>query len=263
MKVYFIGAGPGDPDLITVKPKRLIEKAEIIIHAGSLVNREILEWAKKDIPKHDSAGMNLAEVTDIYRSNRHKSGSIARLQSGDPAIYGAIQEQMDFCRNHDISFEVIPGVSSFSAAAAVLEQELTLPGISQTVILSRISGRTKTPKTEDLGSLAQHKTSFVIFLSIQRIEEVVEKLKTGYPAETPVAVVYRASWPDQKILRGTLMDIAEQVRNEGITRQALVFVGATLAAHADFSIYETSRLYNSHYSHGFRRAKVQLEKEEQ
>ncbi len=262
MKVYFIGAGPGDPDLITVKAKRLIEKADIVIYAGSLVNREILEWAKKNIPKYDSAGMNLAEVTDIYRSNRHEPGSIARLQSGDPAIYGAIQEQMDFCRKHDISFEVIPGVSSFSAAAAVLEQELTLPGVSQTVILSRISGRTKTPKIEDLASLAQHGASFVIFLSIQRIEKVVEKLKTGYPAETPVAVVYRASWPNQKILRGTLMDIAEQVRNEGITRQALVFVGRILAAHADSSIYEASRLYASHYSHGFRRAEAQMEKEE-
>ena len=255
MKVFFVGAGPGDPELITAKGKKLIDRADIIIYAGSLVNPALLpgEGDTGSGPEiYDSSSMDLEEVTGVYEANKDSDGTIVRLHTGDPAIYGAIQEQIDFCRSREIPFEVVPGVSSFSAAAAVLEQELTLPGVSQSVILSRISGRTKTPPPEDIGSLASHRASMVLFLSAGKLAETVEKLKQGYPPETPAAVVYRASWPDQKIVRGTLSTIEEKTREAGITRQALIVVGSVLGATHH---YEKSKLYDPGFTHGYRKAR--------
>ena len=280
MKVFFVGAGPGDPELITVKGKKFIDRADIIVYAGSLVNPALLpgEGDTGSGPEiYDSSSMDLEEVTAIYSANRGRKGTIVRLHTGDPAIYGAIQEQIDFCRSREIPFEVVPGVSSFSAAAAVLEQELTLPGVSQSVILSRISGRTKTPPPEDIGSLASHRASMVLFLSAGKLAETVEKLKQGYSPETPAAVVYRASWPDQKIVRGTLSTIEEKTREAGITRQALIVVGSVLGAVQNFAAhkgapredtphldaqhsgathhYEKSKLYDPGFTHGYRKAR--------
>ena len=210
MKVYFIGAGPGDPKLLTVKGKNIIEQADIVIYAGSLVNPQVLSYAPAGIPTYNSAGMDLKEVTDIYRREKKREGTIARLHTGDPSLYGAIQEQIDFCRREEIAIEVIPGVSSFFAAAAALRQEFTLPGISQSLVLTRMAGRTPVPDTENIESWARHHASMAVFLSAGNMETLVQRLLTGYSAETPAAVVYRASWPDQKIVTGTLENIAEK-----------------------------------------------------
>lgn len=247
MKVYFVGAGPGDPDLITVKGRALLEKADTVIYAGSLVAPEILGYCRKEAHLLDSAGMSLDEVVRVYREAKGREGILVRLHTGDPAVYGAIQEQMDWLREAEIPFEVVPGVSSFQASAAALERQLTLPGVSQTVILTRISGRTKTPEAEDLALLARSQSTMVLFLSADRAAEVQEKLLPVYGGETPIAVVYRASWPDQKILRGCLADLGRLMAEAGISRQALIFVGEVLAGE-----YEKSRLYDAAFSHGFR-----------
>lgn len=249
--VYFIGAGPGDPELLTLKAKKIIEKADIIIYAGSLVNKEVLKFAKSGAKIYNSAKMNLEQITKIFKNAQSANKTIVRLHTGDPSIYGAIQEQMDFCDKVGLEYSVVPGVSSFCAAAASLKQELTLPDVSQTVILTRISGRTKVPKKEDLGKLAKIKATLVIFLSMDKIEEIVKKLLSGYNRNTPVVVVYRASWPDEKIISGTLFDIASKVKKAGIKKQALIFVGEVLAK----SGFKKSCLYNKTFSHGFRNAR--------
>jgi len=254
MKVYFVGAGPGDPELITCKGKRLITEADIVIYAGSLVNPKLLLHAGKETETHDSSGMNLREVTEIYERNKSLPGSIVRLHTGDPSVYGAIQEQIDFLKSREISFEVVPGVSAVFAAAASLNQEFTLPSISQTLILSRIAGRTPVPDGEEVESLAKHRASMALFLSVSKMDDVVEKLLEGYPAATPAAVVYRASWPDEQIITGTLEDISEKVHNSGITRQALILVGEALRAMEETGFYEASKLYDPGFSHGFRKA---------
>ncbi|RKX77750.1 MAG: precorrin-4 C(11)-methyltransferase [Spirochaetes bacterium] len=250
MKVVFIGAGPGDPDLITVKGSKIIRTADIIIYAGSLVNPQLLEGKRKETPVYNSAEMNLDQIKAIYLDNRERPGIIARLHSGDPSLFGAIQEQIDLCIEENIGYEIIPGVSSFSAGAAVLKQELTLPGVSQTVILTRISGRTKTPQSESLEKLAQHRCTMVIFLSAAYIEDVVRKLGIFYPKDTPVAVVYRAGWPEEKILKSSLDKIAELVKQHKIKRQALIYVGRVLS-----SDYELSKLYSWEFTHGFRKGR--------
>lgn len=247
MKVYFIGAGPGDPELITVKGLRILKDADIIIYTGSLVSPDLLGECRKDAVIHDSATMNLEEVSTIYFEMKEKEGIILRLHTGDPSVYGAIQEQMDLLRKWDIPFEVVPGVSSFQAASAALQQQLTLPGVSQTVILSRISGRTKTPESEELSLLARSKSTMVLFLSVDQAEKVQEKLLPEYGVDTPVAVVYRASWPDEKIFRGTLGNLTSMVSGSGITRQALIFIGNVLDSE-----YEKSKLYDAAFTHGFR-----------
>lgn len=248
--VYFIGAGPGDPELLTLKAKKIIEKSDVIIYAGSLVNRKILKFAKSNAKIYDSAKMNLEQITKIIKETQTANKTVARLHTGDPSIYGAIQEQMDFCRKQGIGYDVIPGVSSFCASAASLKQELTLPGISQTVILTRISGRAKVPKKEDLERLAKIRATLIIFLSVDRIAEIVNKLFSGYSKDTPAAVVYRASWPDEKIISGTLSNIAVKVKKAGIKKQALIFVGEVLGK-TDF---KKSSLYNKTFFHGFRKS---------
>ena len=248
LKVYFIGAGPGDPELLTLKAVRIIRKADIVIYAGSLVNKDILKFARKAAVRYDSAKMTLEEVLGIIEKEKYNKKIITRLHTGDPSIYGAIQEQMDWCEKEGIAYEVIPGVSSFQAAAASLRQEWTLPGVSQTVILTRLSGRTKVPPKEDLEKLAKIRATLVIFLSVQDISRVVKKLKRGYAQDTPVAVVERVSWPDERKVCGTLENIAQKVRQSGIKRQALIIVGEVLRKKG----YQPSRLYAKDFAHGFR-----------
>lgn len=256
MRVVFIGAGPGDPELLTIKGKKIIEEADIIIYAGSLVNPKILSCARPGIPTHNSAGMDLEDVTNIYRREKDRRGIIARLHTGDPSLYGAIQEQIDFCRTEGIPTEVIPGVSSFFAAAASLQQEFTLPGISQSLVLTRMAGRTPVPESEEIAEFSRHRSSMAIFLSVGNIKELVQRLLTGYSAETPAAVVYRASWPDEKIVTGTLTDIAEKTEAAGISRQALVLVGEVLRSREEDGFYKKSKLYDPDFTHGYRQGKA-------
>lgn len=249
-KVYFIGAGPGDPELITVKGQRLIAEADVIIYAGSLVNPEILKYGRKDAEVYNSATMNLDEVLDVEIRAVRAGKTVARVHTGDPAIYGAIQEQMDGLRAAGIEdFEVIPGVSSFLASAAALKQEYTLPNVSQTIIITRMEGRTPMPPKEKLVSLAQHQATMCIFLSVQAIDQVMKQLTDGgYAPDTPVAIVVRATWPDQKILRGTIATIADIIHEAGVTRQAMIIVGRVLDSE-----YDLSKLYDSKFTTLFRK----------
>lgn len=251
MQVYIVGAGAGDPELITVKGQKLLQKADVIIYAGSLVNPALLGFAKEGAEIHDSASMTLPEVIETIEKAVAKDLMVVRLHTGDPSIYGAIQEQMDALKKKGIDFEVVPGVSSFLATAAALKQEYTLPGISQTVIITRNEGRTPVPEREKLRSLAAHHATMCIFLSIAMIEEVAaELIAGGYEESTPIAIVQRATWPEQKILRGTLATIAKQVKEDEIDRTAMIVVGDCLDTK-----YDLSKLYAPGFSHMFRDAK--------
>ena len=248
MQVFIVGAGPGDPELITVKGQRLLKEADVIIYAGSLVNPDVLKVAKEGAEIFNSATMTLPEVIDKITESVQKGKLVVRLHTGDPAIYGAIQEQMDELKKRNIEFEVVPGVSSFLATAAALKQEYTLPDISQTIIITRDEGRTPVPKEESLKSLAAHQATMCIFLSVHMIEDVVKELIAGgYDKTTPIAIVHKATWPDQKIIRATLETIAEKVGAENITRTAMIVVSRRL--DADYSL---SRLYAPEFSHMFR-----------
>jgi precorrin-4 C11-methyltransferase len=250
--VYFIGAGPGDPGLLTLKGKEIIERADVIVYAGSLVNRQILSFARKDARIIDSAPLTLQEITGEMVTAAKKGMTVARVHSGDPSVYGAIAEQMEVMQKENIPCEVIPGVASVFAAAASLKMEYTLPGITQTLILTRRTGRTLVPEKESLSSLAGHRASMAIFLSIGVIDETVRELmEGGYPKDTPAAVVHKASWPDEKRVEGTLETIAEKVKQEGITRQALILVGEAVGRHKG----EPSKLYAPDFTHGVRVAK--------
>lgn len=245
--VHFIGAGPGDPELLTVKGKRLIDEADIIIYAGSLVNKAVLKDAKKDAEIYNSASMTLEEVLEVMERGERQKRQVVRVHTGDPAIFGAHREQMDALEQKGIAYDVIPGVSSFLAAAAALKKEYTLPQVSQTVILTRMEGRTPMPEGEKLKDLAKHHATMIIFLSIGMIDELCSVLSEEYRKETPVAVVYKASWPEEKIVRGTLEDIAQKVKQAGIKKTALTVVGDFLGDD-----YELSRLYDKHFTHEFR-----------
>ena len=249
-QVYFIGAGPGDPDLITVKGRKILERADMIIYAGSLVPEAVIACRKKDCVVHNSAGMSLEEIIAAIGDGVSRGMTVARVHTGDPSIYGAVREQADLLDRLSISYEIVPGVSSFTAAAAALKKEFTMPGVSQTVICTRIEGRTPVPDRESLDSLASHRASMSIFLSAHLIGPVVEKLRTHYPAGTPAAVVQRATWEDQKIVTGTLADIEEKVKKERIESTALILVGDFLGVGP-----ETSKLYDKNFSHGFRRSR--------
>lgn len=248
--ISFVGAGPGNVDLITVKGRRLLEEADLVIYAGSLVSKEHLEFCKEGCQLFNSASMTLEEVIEIMEKSVGKGLKVVRLHTGDPSIYGAIREQMDRLDQKGISYEVVPGVSSFTAACASIKKELTLPDVSQTIILTRIQGRTPVPEEEDLEKLAAHKVSMAIFLSVQDIDRVVEKLVKGYKREdVPVAVVYKATWEDEHIILGSLGDIAEKVKNAGIDKTAQILVG-------DFidGAYTRSKLYDPTFTHEYRRA---------
>lgn len=247
--VYFIGAGPGDPDLLTIKGKKVIDRADVIIYAGSLVNKEILKDAKADAAIYNSAAMTLEEVLAVMQKAEADGLVTARVHTGDPSVFGAHREQMDALKQLGIPYEVIPGVSSFVAAAAALKKEYTLPGVSQTVILTRMEGRTAMPPKESIRDLARHNATMVIFLSVGMIDRLATELMQEYRPDTPAAVVYKASWENQKIVQGTLSDIARKVTDAGIKKTALIVVGDFLGDE-----YELSRLYDKTFSHEYRRA---------
>lgn len=252
--IYFVGAGPGAADLITLRGRKLLDEADVIIYAGSLVSKAHLDHIKKTCEVHNSATMTLEEVLEVMIPAHREGKLVVRLHTGDPSIYGAIGEQMRALDEEGISYQIVPGVSSFVAANAVVQREMTLPGVSQTVILTRIKGRTPVPEKEELRSLAKHRASMAIFLSVKHMDAVVEELLTAYDAKTPVAVVYKATWPEEKVLRGRLCDIAEKVKAEDITKTAQILVGDFLDGEFDRSI-----LYHEAHSTEYRQAKTKDE----
>ena len=246
--IHIVGAGPGDPELITIKGVNYLKQADVVIYAGSLVNPALLDYCKEGAEVHNSADMTLDEVVEVIKQAESKGQMTVRLHTGDPAIYGAIQEQMDAWDKLGFEYDVTPGVSSFLGAAAVLKQEYTLPNVSQTVIITRNEGRTPVPEREKLRSLAAHQSTMCIFLSITMLDEVVSELVAGgYPETTPIAIVQKATWPEQKIIRGRLNDIVEAVAGQNIDRTAMIVV-----SHCLDTDYELSRLYAPEFSHMFR-----------
>ena len=248
--IYFVGAGSGAPDLITVRGARLLSEADVIVYAGSLVNPALLEYKKDGCEVYNSAKMTLEEVIAVMAPAAKAGKTVVRLHTGDPCVYGAHREQMDELSRLGIDYDVIPGVSSFLATAAALKKEYTLPGVSQTVILTRMEGRTPMPPKEKLRDLAKHNSTMIIFLSVGMIEQLADTLKEEYREDTPVAVVYKASWEDQKIVIGNLTNIAQKVKEAGITKTALTVVGDFLGDE-----YELSKLYDKTFTHEFRQAK--------
>ncbi len=248
-KVIFIGAGPGDPELITVKGRKLLDSADVVIYAGSLVNPALLNGIKARI--FDSAHMDLDEIVAIMKKTAEDNRMLVRLHTGDTSFYSAISEQIERLRELDIPYEVVPGVSSAMAGAAILGQELTIPEISQTVIFTRMEGRTPVPASERLGSLAFHRATMAIFLSVGMIEKVRDELLQGYPENTPVVIIEKATWPDQKVIRGTLKEIVSLVTNAGIMKTALIYVGESLRA-SEKSMGKESKLYHKDFKHGYR-----------
>lgn len=251
--IHFVGAGPGDPELITVRGKRLLEEADLIVYAGSLVPESLLEWRKPNAAIVNSASLTLAETHKLLMDGYQQGQRVVRLHTGDPSLYGAIQEQMVLLDDEEVPYRVVPGVSAVFAAAAALRRQLTLPEISQTLILTRLAGRTPVPEQERLGSLASHKATLVIYLSVQQIEKVVSELKPSYGPDTPVVMAYRVGWPDELLLQTTLEQLAEDVKAAGISRQALIMVGDVFAAHSNKTL-KKSKLYDESFSHGFRKS---------
>lgn len=250
MKVYFVGAGPGDPELLTLKAQRLLKDCQVCIYAGSLVSPHVLALVPQGCERHDSSALDLEEISRLFDDAAKRSLSVVRLHSGDPSIYGAITEQMNELDRLGIDYEVVPGISSFQASAAALCAELTAPEISQTIILTRTSGRTPVPSEQEIGCLAQTHATLCIFLSIQKIDAIASTLSDYYGPDCPVAVVYRASWPDQRIIRGALSDIAQRVSEFDLTRTAMIIVGRALSRKVP-----PSKLYDSAFSHAHRSAR--------
>ena len=251
--ISIVGAGSGAADLITVRGARLLGQADVIVYAGSLVNPQLLSYAKEGCEIHNSAKMTLEEVVDVMAKAHFLGKNMVRLHTGDPSIYGAIREQMDALRQKNIPFEVVPGVSSFCGAAAALQAEYTLPGVSQTVIITRAAGRTPVPEKESIRSLAAHRATMAIFLSAGLLEQLEEDLvEGGYPPETPAAIVYKATWPDEKVCICQVSTLAETAQKEGINKTALILVGDFLGQQ-----YDRSLLYHPNFTTGFREGKKQ------
>ncbi|MFC3395133.1 cobalt-precorrin-4 methyltransferase [Brenneria rubrifaciens] len=249
-KVWFVGAGPGDRELITLRGYRLLQQADVVIYAGSLINTELLGYCRPDAVCHDSAGLTLAQITALMVNGVRAGKLVVRLQTGDLSLYGSIREQGEVLAEQGIGFVSVPGVSAFLGAAAQLGVEYTVPEVAQSLIITRIAGRTPMPPREQLEAFAAHQTSMAIFLSAQDIQGVVERLAAGgYPLSTPVAVVYKATWPESRTVRGTLADIAGQVQAAAIRKTALILVGAFLGEE-----YHYSRLYDAEFSHEYRQA---------
>lgn len=250
-KVYFVGCGPGDPDLITIKAKKLIQKADVMVYSGSLIPALILKLCKKG-KLYDAAKLVREEIFEILQKNSKENKIVVRLHDGDPTIYGAIKEQIDNLQKEGIESEIIPGVTSFLASAAALGIQLTLPGVTQTIIITRAEARTKVPEREKISELAKHNATMVFYLSVHLLSQIVKQaIDGGYSKSTPAAVVYRASWPDQKVIVGTLEDITKKVRAERIIKTAIVIIGDVIQP----SSYEYSRLYDKTFTHSFRKAK--------
>lgn len=248
--VTFIGAGPGAVDLITVRGKTLLETADIVIYAGSLVNPGLLDYTKKTCEIFNSAEMTLEQVIAVMERGEREQKSTVRLHTGDPSIYGAIREQMDKLIERGIEYTVVPGVSSFCGAAAALKAEYTLPDVSQTLILTRMEGRTPVPEREEISKLASHKSSMALFLSSSLLEELSRRLVAGgYEANTPAAIVYKATWPDEKIVRTCVGELYTAAKENNINKTALILVGDFLGSE-----YSRSKLYDPTFSHEFREA---------
>lgn len=251
MKVTIIGAGPGDPELITVKGLRIMQEADVVMYADSLVNEELVKQSNAQIIK--TAGMHLEEMVDLMVNFVQQGKKVARVHTGDPAVYGAIMEQIVLLKEKNIEVEIIPGVSSVFASAAALGAELTIPDLTQTVILTRAEGRTPVPEREKLKELAKHHCTIALFLSATLTKKVVnELLAAGWSSDTPVGVVYKATWPDQKIIRTTLQNLDEDMKKNGMRKQAMILAGWAL----DEKIHEKdyrSKLYDQEFTHGFRK----------
>jgi len=246
--VHFVGAGSGAADLITVRGARLLSQADVVIYAGSLVNPELLELCRPDCQIHDSARMTLEQVIGTIREAEAAGKTTVRLHTGDPSIYGAVREQFDELEKYGISYDVCPGVSAFCGAAAALRAEYTLPDVSQTVIITRAAGRTPVPERESIRALAAHRATMVLFLSTGLTEKLQSELQAGgYPADTPAAVVYKATWPEEKRFRCTVGTLHQTVTENGLTKTALIIVGDCLG-----STYQRSLLYDPSFTTGFR-----------
>ena len=247
--VNFVGAGPGAVDLITVRGQELLKSADIIIYAGSLVNPELLTWAKEECQIYNSAKMTLEEVIDVMRGGEAEGKMTVRLHTGDPSVYGAIREQMDMLDQLEIPYQVVPGVSSFCGAAAATKKEYTLPSVSQSVIITRMAGRTPVPEKESIKSFAAHQATMVIFLSTGLVKEVSEQLITGgYKEDTKAAIVYKATWPEEKVVYGTVGTLEQMAKDNNITKTALILVGEFLGNE-----YDKSLLYDKTFTHEFRK----------
>ena len=249
--VHFVGAGSGAPDLITVRGKRLLEEADVIIYAGSLVNPAILDERRPGVPVYNSARMTLEEVIGVMEESQREGKACVRLHTGDPSIYGAIREQMDALDARGIAYDVTPGVSSFLAAAASLNIEYTLPEVSQSVIITRMAGRTPVPEREEIASFAAHHATMVIFLSTGMLEQLSQRLmEGGYEKDTPAAIVYKATWPDQKTVVCTVETLAQSAEDNDIKKTALIIVG-DIVSHSN---YDRSLLYHPGFTTEFRQA---------
>ena len=250
--VLFVGAGPGDPELITVKGQKALMNADVVIFAGSLVPEELLQWTRPAATSLSSASMNLEQIIETIE-NAHSIGKrVVRLHTGDPSLYGAIFEQMVELQKRGIPYNVIPGVTAAFAAAAALGLEYTLPEISQTLILTRMAGRTPVPENEDLASLAKHQASMAIYLSVSMVDQMAPILADAYGADSRCAVVYRASQPEEKVIVTQLKELAERVKAEKIAKQALIIVGKVLAVDSDNLVYK-SKLYDKNFKHEYRK----------
>lgn len=248
--IHFVGAGSGAADLITLRGKKFLEEADVIIYAGSLVNPELLNYARKDCQIFNSAKMTLEQVLDVMFQAEEAGAMTVRLHTGDPCVYGAIREQMDALDERGISYDYCPGVSSFCGAASALNLEYTLPGVSQSVVITRMAGRTPVPEKESIESFAAHGATMVIFLSTGMLKELEKRLIAGgYSADTPAAIVYKATWPDEKKFICTVGTLAETAEREQITKTALMIVGDAVAHHT----YDRSELYHPEFTTEFRK----------
>lgn len=249
MRVYIIGAGPGDPKLLTLRGAEAIATCPVVLYTGSLVPKDVIAGARPDARVMDSSGMTLDQIIEVIVAARDANQDVARVHTGDPMIFGSTAEQMRRLTELGIDYEIIPGVSSFTAAAAALGRELTLPELSQTVILTRAEGRTAMPAGEKLEDLAKHRATLALFLSITLLKDVVRDVTPSYGADCPVAIVHKASWPDQVIVTGTLADIAEKAKAAKLNSTSMVLIGPVLTA----TEFANSKLYDPEFTHRFRK----------
>ncbi|MBM4762979.1 precorrin-4 C(11)-methyltransferase [Bacillus sp. B15-48] len=253
-KIYIVGAGPGDPDLITVKGLKILQTADVILYTDSLVNEELIAKAKPEAEVVKTAGMHLEEIVEVMVDRVNAGKVIARIHTGDPAMYGAIMEQIVLLKKEEISYEIIPGVSSVFASAAAIGAELTIPDLTQTLILTRAEGRTPVPEFEKLRDLASHHCTIALFLSATLTKKIVKELQAaGWADETPVAVIQRATWPDEKIVRTTLAHLDEDMRKNGIRKHAMILAGWALDPNIHEKEEYRSKLYDAAFTHGYRK----------
>lgn len=254
MKIYIVGAGPGDPDLITVKGLNILQTADVILYTDSLVNEELIDKAKPDAEVLKTSGMHLEEIVGIMVERVREGKMVARIHTGDPAMYGAIMEQIVLLKKEGIGYEVIPGVSSVFASAAAIGAELTIPDLTQTLILTRAEGRTPVPEFEKLRDLASHHCTIALFLSATLTKKIVKELQeAGWKDDTPIAVIQRATWPDQKIVRTTLVNLDDDMRRNGIRKHAMILAGWALDPTIHDKDEYRSKLYDASFTHGFRK----------